>query len=212
MHADPQKVIMKEAIRGCSSAEAKEFHSVIEKGSVSADFPWYKVLTHFYNPYTHKGLYFFPSAKTVGVRHFNKALGCYKKGQKKRAYYHLGVCMHLLAGLIAPAHSRVIPHMFNINDLENYLEDNVPKRFPKCKGVKINSIGKAFNNIAKISYKYPCEKTTVAISFKFLATGKKPHLSLKELKRQTKELFPVGIKYSAGLIDYFSRKVKKARV
>ena len=185
------------------------------KGSLKADYSlWHLCLggiTHFYDPLKEKGYFLFKSAKTKGIQFFKKAVKAYKKGKIKRSMIFLGVAVHLLADTAIPAHTKAVMHIPSLfqDNLEIYMNKNLQLVKMYINHVKVaikEDLDEYFDDLAHVSKDFKNGRVGL---FPFLSRvfGVKK-LSKEELENQTKELGPLAISYTMGLLTKFNEKIK----
>lgn len=182
----------------------------IIQGMIDADNPHYKLLSHWYNPETKKGLHFFSNAKKKGIKAFNSALKEYKLGNFKKSSSLLGLAVHLLSDLAVPAHSKLMVHIFDCNDLENYLKQKVGRiKFKTPNLIRKKKIDDYFEDLAKFSNKMECEPHSWLIGIRYKLFGtKRKNLKPEILRKQAPLVLYMSISYVMGMIDLFIRKYR----
>lgn len=178
------------------------------KGMIDADNPHYKLLSHWYNPKTKKGLHFFSNAKNKGIKAFNSALKEYNLGHFRKASSLLGLAIHLLSDLAIPAHSKLMVHIFDCNDLENYLKQNIGRiKFKNPHLIRKKKIDDYFEDLAKFSNKMECEPHSWLIGIRYKLFGtKRKKLKQEILRKQAPPVLYMSISYVVGMVDLFVRK------
>jgi phospholipase C len=78
----------------------------INEGAVWADQD-FRSREHFYNPYTHKGLYGCKSSKQKFINYYECALVHWDAGDKEKAFFYLGAALHLIQDSTIPQHGSV---------------------------------------------------------------------------------------------------------
>lgn len=78
----------------------------LNKGVVWADQD-FRSREHFYNPYTHKGLYGCKSSKQRFAQYYGCALVHWDCGDKDKAMFYLGAAVHLIQDSTIPQHGSV---------------------------------------------------------------------------------------------------------
>jgi len=195
------RTILNAALKIVKDKEMEEYKEYLIKGVLSPD-KHFKAVHHFYNPEANHGLRPFGNACARGIKSFKKALEIYNK-DKRKSYALIGNSLHYLADLAVPAHSKLIVHMFNTDDVEIYLERAIRKIKIENGIIKIRRIEDYFLEIARQSSKLTTEKNGIIISLKFKMTKQKKILPETELKRQSAKATNMAVAYSAGLIKSF---------
>jgi len=99
-----------EILRNDGFQEAYEFYTLnkgcLHDGAVWADQD-FKSREHFYNPYTHKGLYGCKSSKQRFRKYYGCALVHWDCGDKDKAMFYLGAAVHLIQDSTIPQHGSV---------------------------------------------------------------------------------------------------------
>lgn len=83
-----------------------QYRRSLNAGAVWADQD-FKSREHFYNPYTHKGLYGCKSSKQKFVNYYECALVYWDAGDKEKALFYLGAALHLIQDSTIPQHGSV---------------------------------------------------------------------------------------------------------
>lgn len=195
MEISTHKLVLEKALEDMNIIYKK----YIMKGMVTADYKIYKLLSHFYSPHKKK---LFGNAKTLGLKHYNKAINHFKNGEFKKAYLNLGYACHLLTDLAMPSHSKLSYHYFDSDDLELF----IPKNNINIKKIKIEqkeNLGDYYEDLAMISSRFPCAKNGLFISLKFKLFNKKNKLPEKELRKQAEYLLPLAVGYCNSFIKKF---------
>lgn len=78
----------------------------LHKGVVWADQD-FRSREHFYNPYTHKGLYGCKSSKQRFEKYYHSALVHWENGDPENAMFCLGAAIHLIQDATIPQHGSV---------------------------------------------------------------------------------------------------------
>ncbi len=90
--------------------EAYEFYT-LNKGCLNDGAVWadqdFKSREHFYNPYTHRGLYGCKSSKQRFQKYYGCALVHWDCGDKDKAMFYLGAAVHLVQDSTIPQHGSV---------------------------------------------------------------------------------------------------------
>ncbi|MFZ5354739.1 MAG: zinc dependent phospholipase C family protein [Bacillota bacterium] len=89
-----------------------QYREWLNKGVVWADQD-FKSRDHFYNPYTHKGLYGCKTSKHWFEEYYKLALVHWDCGDKEKGIFYLGAAVHLVQDSTIPQHG-------NINLLKNH--------------------------------------------------------------------------------------------
>lgn len=83
----------------------RRYWAFLARGIVWADRGW-KFLSHYLDPYTGKGLGgCWPSASEECEDYFWRAVSCWRRGDKERAFFYLGAAVHLVQDLCVPYHA-----------------------------------------------------------------------------------------------------------
>lgn len=80
--------LLKETLSILNLKELYLYEKQLINGVRSPDF-YYRVAGHFYNPETGRGIRFFGNAREHGIRAYKKAVECYKRGKKEKAFFFL---------------------------------------------------------------------------------------------------------------------------
>ncbi|MFA5887915.1 MAG: zinc dependent phospholipase C family protein [Candidatus Nanoarchaeia archaeon] len=197
--------ILEQALNLLNFNELKSYKNQLIEGVVRPD-TYYRVVSHFYNPETGKGIFFFGNAKDKGIKAYKKAVKCYKKGDKQKAYFLLGRSLHFLMDTTMPAHTIPAIHPFSPDDLELYLLNN-PIQATNA-AIVDKEIESYFIDAAKESRKMKTIPNGFFISLKFKYFGKSQKLSEEELKSQAEKVISLAVSYSAGIIKKFCRQTR----
>lgn len=99
-----------EILKNDGFLEAHEFFSsnkrCLHEGVVWVDQD-FKSREHFYNPYTHRGLYGCKSSKQRFEKYYGCALVHWDCGDKDKAMFYLGAAVHLVQDSTIPQHGNV---------------------------------------------------------------------------------------------------------
>ena len=214
MKSKTHKFVINTAIDKLNIPLYKEYRKYLLKGSVKADFSfWHLFLgsfTHFYDPLKEKGYFMFKSAKKQGGKFFNKSLKTYRKGKIKKSMIYLGIAIHLLEDTAMPSHSKPRFHFIKWfqDSLENFMNKNIELMKLYVDNVKITikgSLNEYFEDLANASRDFKQGKVGF---FPFLARiFIKKTMTKKDLEKQTKELTPLAISYTMGLLNEFYKKI-----
>jgi hypothetical protein len=210
--------IAKEALK-LAGKKFKGYEKYIEQGCynednirLGSDYHIYGT-DHFYHPFKKQGYFRFSgNAKEKGLHYFSKAVNLYNKNDQKTAFIFLGRCLHMLADMASPSHTKLEFHFVDI--FEHYIDNlaltfriNIRSRItPKI------SAEHCFDKLAKISYRVQFKKSFFRDMLYMLGIkklGKKTH---KKLHRTSNKLLFNTIIYSAAILLLFFRKTRKARV
>ena len=82
------------------------YRDYLRDGVVWADQD-FRSREHFYNPYTHKGLYGCKSSKQRFAKYYGCALVHWDCGDKEKAMFYLGAALHLVQDSTIPQHGSV---------------------------------------------------------------------------------------------------------
>ncbi len=88
------------------------YKAAINKGAVWADQD-FKSRDHFYNPFTHKGLFGCKTSKEWFNKYYRYALVHWEQGDYQTAMFYLGAAVHLIQDATIPQHG-------NVNLLKNH--------------------------------------------------------------------------------------------
>lgn len=204
MFEETHAYVLEEAIKLLKFDELESYSKQLIDGVMSPD-AYYRVVSHFYNPETGKGILFCGNAKDKGIKAYEKAVKCYKKGNKKKAYFLLGRALHFLMDTTMPAHTAFVIHPFSTDDLEIYLLKNPVKKI-NAKPVE-KKLESYFTDAAKESRKMKVMPNSLLISLRFKYFGKKQKLDKKELEKQAGIVIPRAVSYSAGLMKKFCKNI-----
>lgn len=83
-----------------------QYRKSLNEGAVWADQD-FRSREHFYNPYTHKGLYGCKSSKQRFTNYYQCALVHWDGGDKEKALFYLGAAVHLIQDATIPQHGSV---------------------------------------------------------------------------------------------------------
>lgn len=99
-----------EILKNDGYSEAYEFYKpnirYLNEGVVWADQD-FKSREHFYNPYTHRGLYGCKSSKQRFEKYYGCALVHWDCGDKDKAMFYLGAAVHLVQDSTIPQHGSI---------------------------------------------------------------------------------------------------------
>jgi len=99
-----------EILRNDGFQDAYEFFS-LNKGCLNDGAVWadqdFKSREHFYNPYTHRGLYGCKSSKHLFRKYYGCALVYWDCGDKDKAMFYVGAAVHLVQDATIPQHGSV---------------------------------------------------------------------------------------------------------
>lgn len=128
----------------------EEYIDSINEGAVWADQN-FKSSSHFYNPYTNKGLYGQPNGKLLSQRYYNLAINLWKANKKEKSMFYLGAAFHILQDMVIPQHA-------NIRLLDNHrqYETFVKKTYRFIKEFKVENgayILKSFEDYINLNAK-----------------------------------------------------------
>lgn len=207
MFEETHEFVLKKALGLFSTKELKEYKKEIMKGIINPD-KYGRVVHHFYNPKTDKGIFPFSNAKKRGIRSFKKAVELYKKGKIKKAYFQLGSSLHYLTDLAILAHTIPVIHPLSTDDLEIFLKENTQKISKDIKITNKIKLDDYFIELAKKSRQLEAKKNSILISIKYKITKKKDKLSERKLKEQSKEVISLAISYTAGLLKFFTEEIR----
>lgn len=178
--------------------EANFFRSYIvsfNEGAVWADQD-FKSSQHFYNPYTHKGMYGRKNARNLGLGYYTKSLRLWKLGEYEKSMFYLGAAIHIIQDMTIPQHA-------NVRLLDNHRQyENFVKRtyqyihdFKTTKGTVILYDYDDFITFnSKISLK-------VYKRFKNIADDE------ERFYRTTRCTLPLAVRTTAGSMAMFYQKV-----
>jgi phospholipase C len=99
---------------------AAAYFKELNKGIFWADTSW-KSTSHFYNPHNQKGWLNLPNAALEGEIYWQKAIDSWHKGRRKKAFFYLGACTHLIQDLCVPHHARGVV-LSGHQEYENWAE------------------------------------------------------------------------------------------
>ncbi|WP_196594077.1 zinc dependent phospholipase C family protein [Pectinatus sottacetonis] len=99
--------------------------SNLQSGVVWADLN-FKNINHFFNPYTKKGLWKFPSAAYFFIIYLTKAEQLIKQRNQQESFFYLGAALHLLQDMSVPHH--VCGYLFNGHkNFEKWVQLHLPE-------------------------------------------------------------------------------------
>jgi phospholipase C len=78
----------------------------INEGSVWADQD-FKSIAHFYNPHMKRGLFGNNNSLNLTNEYYNKAIRLWKAGNKNKAMFYLGACVHIIQDLTISQHVKI---------------------------------------------------------------------------------------------------------
>lgn len=99
----------------------RKFITDMNEGNVWADQN-FKSSHHFYNPYTHKGLYGRNNAMDLAQGYYHKSITLCKLGDIHRAMFYLGATTHLMQDITIPQHAN-IRLLDNHRQYENFVRN-----------------------------------------------------------------------------------------
>ncbi len=100
----------------------------INEGVVWADQD-FKSSSHFYNPYSKKGLYGRKSAMDLTIDYYMKAINLWKYGDKKKSMFYLGAAIHIVQDMTVPQHANI-----RLLDDHHQYESFVKKSYKNLEG------------------------------------------------------------------------------
>ena len=215
MKPKTHKFVINTAIDKLDIPLFKKYRKQILSGSVKADFSlWHLCLggiTHFYDPLKEKGYFLFRNAKQQGKKFFNKAIINYEKGKLKKSMIYLGIAVHLLEDTSIPSHTKVKMHLPSLfqDSLEGFMNKNLELIKIYIGNVKIaikDSLDEYYDDLAMVSKDFK-NKRVGFFPFLLRIIGVKKQ-SKKELIKQTKELGPLAISYTMGILNRFYDQIK----
>jgi phospholipase C len=99
-----------EILKNDGFQEAYELYT-LNKGCLNDGAVWvdqdFKSREHFYNPYTHRGLYGCKSSKQRFQKYYGCALVHWDCGDKDKAMFYLGAAVHLVQDSTIPQHGNI---------------------------------------------------------------------------------------------------------
>jgi len=123
---------------------------------------------------------------------------------------YLGISVHLLEDTSMPAHSRPkfhLPRLFQ-DSLEKFMNKNLELMKLYLGNVKVvikGSFDEYFEDMATVSRQFKQGKTSLFSFIKQIFTPRK--ITKEDLIKQTKELGPMAISYTMGLLNEFYKKI-----
>ena len=214
MKSKTHKFVINTAVDKLNIPLFKKYRKQMISGSFKADFSlWHLFLgsfTHFYDPLKEKGYFLFKDAKRQGKKFFDKAIKNYKKGKIKKSMIYLGISIHLLADTAMPSHSKPRFHFIRFfqDSLENFMNKNIELLKLYVGNVRIaikGSFDEYYEDLANASRDLKQGKVGLIPFMGRLFRKKK--ITKQDLEKQTKELGPMAISYTMGLLNDFYKKI-----
>ncbi|MBM7854121.1 phospholipase C [Desulfohalotomaculum tongense] len=137
----------------------------INRGVLWADKGW-KNFSHYLNPYTGKGIWPWPNAKSECNYYFKKTIKYWQKGLLDKCMFYLGAAVHLVQDMCVPHHARGAA-LSGHSDYERWVQRHYMQYAVNHNGLynAANSVDEWININAKLSWAFfpqVCKETPEA--------------------------------------------------
>jgi phospholipase C len=173
---------------------AAGYFKELKKGILWADTSW-KCTSHFYNPQSKKGWSNLPNAVQEGEIYWHKAIAGWNKGQRKKAFFYLGACAHLIQDMCVPHHARGVVFAGH-QEYENWAEGG-------CSQFKEDSCGEY--GIGNTPERWIHHNALISADF---FSQVKEGASIENFIKATETILPLAQRTTAGFIASFLWQVK----
>lgn len=172
-----------------------EYLDSINEGAVWADQD-FKSTSHFYNPYTKKGLYGRRNALDLSFKYYNSAINLWRINEKDKAMFYLGAALHILQDMVIPQHANV-----RLLDNHKQYETFVKRTYKYVQEFKVESgayILDSFEEYIRLN-----ARTAIKLYKRFRIIDDDE----QRFYRTTRCILPLAERTTAGCMITFYRKI-----